>query len=235
MFKHIVLFFTALAAFAGLVSTAPLELEQRSLKDAYHKYTGNGSPAAGWPTAAEWGKFDGLWSRNLPLIRQSCGWNGWGANNSPEEISHLKSAIHQVASSTGVDARFILLIIMQESKGCVRVPTTNNGVRNPGLMQSHNGSGTCHGVNPCPKARIVQMIRDGTAGTSSGDGLKQVLRKTKAHLGGLSPRAYYAAARLYNSGSVDYAHLENGFSSVACYASDVANRATGWTLAASKC
>lgn len=31
---------------------------------------------------------------------------------------------------------------MQESGGCVRAPTTNWGVRNPGLMQDHNGVGT---------------------------------------------------------------------------------------------
>ncbi|KAK5630094.1 hypothetical protein RRF57_005809 [Xylaria bambusicola] len=232
MFKNIVL---ALAAFASFVSTAPLELEQRGLADVYHKYTGDGSAAAGWPVTEDWGEFEGLWSRNLPLIKQSCGWNNWGADNSDDEIRNLKSAITQVASETGVKARFILLIMMQESKGCVRVPTTANGVRNPGLMQSHNGSGSCAGVNPCPKSQIVQMIRDGTAGTASGDGLKQLLAKTVAHYGSRQPRAYYAAARLYNSGSVDYAHLENGFGSVACYASDIANRATGWTLAASSC
>ena len=48
------------------------------------------------------------------------------------------------ADATGVDHRFILAVIMQESGGCVRAPTTNYGVRNPGLMQDHNGSGTCN-------------------------------------------------------------------------------------------
>ena len=47
---------------------------------------------------------------------------------------------------------------MQESKGCVRAPTTNNGVRNPGLMQSHNGRGTCNEggnvKNPCPASEV---------------------------------------------------------------------------------
>ncbi|KAI0096940.1 putative muramidase [Nemania sp. FL0031] len=232
MYKSIALAFTALA---GFVAAAPTTIQQRALTDAYHNYKGDGSPAAGWPDSAAWGEFDSLWAANLPLIQQSCGWNSWGADNSADEIQSIKDAINQVASETGVKRRFILLIMMQESKGCVRVPTTNNGVVNPGLLQSHNGAGSCAGVNPCPKAQIVQMIRDGVAGTSSGAGLKQLLAQTVAHYGKIQPAAYYAAARLYNSGSVDYAHLENGFTSVGCYASDVANRATGWTLAQSTC
>ncbi|KAI0182860.1 putative muramidase [Xylaria flabelliformis] len=233
MFQNIVL---AFAALAGLASAAPTTIQERGLSDTYHKYTGDGSTKAGWPADSAWGDFNSLWNANLPLIKQSCGWNGWGADNSADEINHLKSAITQVASETGVQSRFILLIVMQESKGCVRVPTTGNGVRNPGLMQSHNGKGTCAGVNPCPQSQILQMIRDGTAGTSSGDGLKQTTAKTLAHFGGKSqPAVYYAAARLYNSGSVDYAHLENAFGSTPCYASDVANRAHGWTLAQSTC
>lgn len=46
---------------------------------------------------------------------------------------------------------------------------------------------------------------------------------------------YFAAARMYNSGSVDYNNLNNGLGSTACYATDIANRLTGWTLAASQC
>ncbi|KAI0967118.1 putative muramidase [Xylaria arbuscula] len=232
MFSQIVL---AVAALASLTTAAPTIIQERGLTDAYHKYTGDGSASAGWPVTSDWGEFDALWSQNLNVIQQSCGWNSWGADNSADEISHLKSAITQVASETGVKGRFILLIIMQESKGCVRVPTTNNGVVNPGLMQSHNGAGTCAGVNPCPQSEILQMVRDGTAGTSSGDGLKQVLAKTVAHYGSYQPAVYYSAARLYNSGSVDYSHLETAFGSTICYASDIANRATGWTLATSTC
>jgi hypothetical protein len=79
----------------------------------------------------------------------------------------------------------------------IQVETSNFGVRNPGLMQSHNGDGTCHSditgqvQNPCPTGvvsftftvlikkgltsplQITQMIREGTAGTNDGDGLAQ--------------------------------------------------------------
>jgi len=203
--------------------------------DSYTFFQGNGSIAAGWPSKDRWASFDALFNANKPLMKMSCGNNGWGANDSDGEVNEIYSAIQQVALQTGVDNRFILAIIMQESKGCVRVPTTNNGVRNPGLMQSHNGSGTCAGVNPCPQKEVTQMVIDGTAGTKYGPGLEQLLHQTSAVIGGPRARAYYAAARLYNSGSVDYHNLNNGFSSTPCYANDIANRLLGWTLAPSRC
>ncbi|KAI9896753.1 hypothetical protein N3K66_008925 [Trichothecium roseum] len=206
-----------------------------AVADQYTAYQGDGSTDAGWPSDMNWGSYDELWAANSALMTQSCGWNGWGADNSADEINGINSAIQQVSGETGVDSRFILAIVMQESKGCVRAPTTDNGVVNPGLMQSHNGSGTCAGVNPCPQDQIVQMIRDGTAGTANGDGLQQTHARASSELGDAGSRSYYAAARLYNSGSVDYTNLNNGFTSTACYAMDVANRLTGWTLAASGC
>lgn len=230
MYPHIPM---AIASMVTVVSAAPATLVAR-FGDSYKFYRGDGSTAAGWPAQSAWGSYSSLWNANLNAIQNSCGWNGWGANNSPTEINGLTSAIQQVAGETGVDARFILTVVMQESKGCVRVPTTNNGVVNPGLMQSHNGKGSCWNVNPCPQSQIVQMIRDGTTGTSSGAGIKGNLATTTAVVGN-NARAYYAAARLYNSGSVDYGNLNNGFTSTACYASDVANRFTGWILAPSTC
>lgn len=214
--------------------TAAIVLEAE-LADSYIFYRGDGSTNAGWPGMGNWYSYDALWNANVPLMRQSCGWNGWGADNSQQEINDINSAIQSLAWETGVDNRFILAIVMQESKGCVRAPTTNNGVVNPGLMQSHNGSGSCWGVNPCPAWQINQMIRDGTAGTWNGDGLRQVFAQASGALGGGGSRAVYAAARKYNSGSVNYGDLGVSFGSTACYASDVANRLTGWTLAPSQC
>ena len=206
-----------------------------TISDTYTYYTGDGSVADGWPDMSNWGSWSDLWSANAAIMLNTCGWNGWGDDDSSDEITDIQSAIEQVASSTGVDERFILAIMMQESEGCVRVPTTDNGVVNPGLMQSHDGSGTCAGVDPCPQSEITQMITDGTAGTSSGDGLEQVIAQTETNLGVTTSQAFYAAARLYNSGSVDYTNLDDGLGSTPCYASDVANRLTGWTLAASAC
>lgn len=233
MLGNIALAAVTLAATATALPTH--QLTSRAVADRYVFYRGDGSTGAGWPAQSAWGSFDELWGANEPLMRQSCGWNGWGADNSATEISNIKSAIQQVSGSTGVDSRFILAVMMQESKGCVRAPTTNNGVRNPGLMQSHNGQGTCAGVNPCPASQITQMIKDGVAGTSSGDGLQQTLAQARGATGDSASRSFYAGARIYNSGSADYSNLNNGLGSTACYATDVANRLTGWTLAASNC
>ncbi|EGX88961.1 muramidase, putative [Cordyceps militaris CM01] len=227
-------FSITVTALAATVSAAPSTLVAR-FGDSYTFYKGDGSTAQGWPAQTAWGTFDQLWSANVPLMQKSCGWNGWGADNSAAEISNIKSSIAQVAGESGVDQRFILAVVMQESKGCVRAPTTDNGVRNPGLMQSHNGAGTCVGKNPCPAADITQMIRDGTSGTAAGDGLKQVLAKAQSATGDGGVRKYYAAARLYNSGSATYGNLNDGRGSTNCYSTDVANRLTGWTLAPSKC
>ena len=236
---------TIIALLAGLATAlptgtngvTPIEDVQTvsDFGDTYKYYTGNGSPSAGWPALSQWGTFAQLWAANAAIMPNTCGWNSWGAADTANEIANIKAAIMAEAKATGVDERFILAIVMQESEGCVRVPTTNNGVRNPGLMQSHNGSGTCAGVDPCPASEITQMIKDGTAGTSSGDGLKQTLSETAPTTGTGTVRNYYAAARKYNSGSVDYTNLDDGLGSTACYASDVANRLTGWVLAASSC
>lgn len=223
------------AVTAALVASAAGSPLIARYSDSYTPYRGDGSTAAGWPAQSSWGSYDQLWNTNSAVMKNTCGWNGWGADNSDAEIAGINSAIQQVAGETGVDARFILAIVMQESKGCVRAPVTNNGVRNPGLMQSHNGSGSCAGVNPCPQSQILQMIRDGTAGTSSGDGLRQTLATAQSATGDAGSRKFYTGARIYNSGSATYSNLNDGRGSTACYSQDVANRLTGWILAPSNC
>jgi hypothetical protein len=158
-------------------------------------------------------------------------------NNSADEIQSLKSAISSVGASSGVDPRFILAIVMQESGGCVRAPTTNGGVRNPGLMQTHDGTGTCNdpafgGVQtPCPASAITQMIKDGTNGTPEGDGLKQVLQQA----GTDDASKFYIAARIYNSGSVDPSGNLGLGGATHCYSTDVANRLLGWSSGLTSC
>ncbi|KAI5200526.1 hypothetical protein E4T39_05678 [Aureobasidium subglaciale] len=203
---------------------------------SYTMYTGDGSTSAGWPAQSAWMDFDSMFTANIPIMQQSCANNGWGANNSPTEISDIKAAIKKVSASSGVDARFILAIVMQESNGCVRVVTTSWSVQNPGLMQDHAGNGTCNsgGViqDPCPSAEIEQMIIDGTTGTTSGDGLVQCLSQASAS----DVSKYYRAARIYNGGLAGWnkADLGKGCCTL-CYASDVANRLTGWSSGVSGC
>lgn len=155
-------------------------------------------------------------------------------DDTDQEISDIKSAIQSTAASSGVDERFILAIMMQESNGCVRVQTTDNGVNNPGLFQSHNGDGTCWvsqgvGTSPCPASEISLMVQDGVDGTKYGDGLKQTMAQT----GATGCQAYYGAAVIYNSGNLP-ANLDDN-TATPCYASDVANRLMGWTQGLSGC
>ncbi|OCK78407.1 carbohydrate-binding module family 50 protein [Lepidopterella palustris CBS 459.81] len=221
--------FSARNAFASLRSL----VERNS--DTYTTYGGDGLVSQGWPAQSDWvSSFDTmLFNNNKGIMTSSCSeWNV--ADNSDSEITDIYNGIKTVSAESGVDARFILAIILQESNGCVRVPTTNWGVRNPGLMQDHNGAATCNenGVqNPCPADTITQMIRDGTEGTSSGDGLKQCLAESKA----TDVSMYYKAARIFNSGSIDSSGNLGAGVATHCYASDVANRLTGWVYATHTC
>jgi hypothetical protein len=173
---------------------------------------------------------------NKAIMFSSC--STWGVDNdSGPEVGAIWNAIEAVAAQTGVDHRFILATIIQESGGCVRVPTTNYGVRNPGLMQDHNGSGTCNSDitgevdNPCPDSTITQMVTDGTGGTPDGDGLAQCINQS----GWGTEADFYRAARLYNSGSIDGSgNLQDGIATH-CYSSDIANRLTGWVSAEHGC
>jgi len=202
--------------------------------DQYILHTGDG--AFGYPDIEQWVNFDDMFNANSVAMGESCENNGWGANDSADEIADIRAAIESVAAATLVDHRFILAIIMQESEGCVRVPTTNGGVVNPGLMQDHDGSNSCAGVDPCPASTITGMVSDGTAGTASGDGLANCINEAQSEFGVTGAQAFYYAARIYNSGSVpDPSDLGDAGGATPCYVSDVANRLTGWVFATNTC
>ncbi|KAJ5745436.1 hypothetical protein N7520_010618 [Penicillium odoratum] len=218
---------------ADAVSSPSLSGRSSDLYEAV--FGGDGSVSDGWPSISEWiSTFEEMYEANEATMSASCAQFGV-ADNSDDENANIKKAITAVAADSGVDARFILAIVMQESNGCVRVQTTDNGVVNPGLMQSHDGSGSCNKdgtvQNPCPYSEIYQMIVDGVEGTSEGDGLKQIL----ADEDGDDATAYYKTARVYNSGSVaSDGNLGQG-DATHCYASDVANRLLGWSTGTSSC
>ncbi|CEJ87843.1 hypothetical protein VHEMI04530 [[Torrubiella] hemipterigena] len=208
-------------------------------KDVYVVYNGDGSEQAGWPGESKWATFDSLWNINLPFIQKACTNNAQkGADNSAAETDAIKSALQSVAKEVGLDPRIGLAIMMQESKGCVRIHATLSPppdlIPNPGLMQSHDGA-TCEGVSPCPPATIAQMIKDGLGGTPKGDGMVQTIAQAKKELGASGAQAVYGGARVYNSGRVQKGDLNNGFTATHCYAMDVANRLTGWIASETKC
>ncbi|KAI4194160.1 MAG: hypothetical protein LQ350_007927 [Teloschistes chrysophthalmus] len=210
-------------------------------KDEYHHYTGNGSVFAGWPKKADWMSYEDMFTKNLALIKNSCTIYHVPLNT-PLETQAIHNATLLIAIETNLDPRFILAVILQESSGCVRVPTSYYAVRNPGLMQDHDGPATCNEdaapVYPCPYTAIEEMIREGSAGTTDAMGTPQMglveaWREAVGRLDGAS--RWYRASRIYNSGSVDASGDLGLGVATHCYASDVANRLTGWTLAEDKC
>lgn len=188
---------------AGGSSGPPSSGHPSPVGGGYVAYSG---PASHFPDPKTWASFATLWSQNSTLM---------ALNDSPSEVGFIKAAIERVAPESGIDARVILCIIMQESGGNVRVGTTNNGVGNPGIMQSHAGVA----FNPSnPQGSILQMVRDGTEGTSSGDGLKQLYARY---------HNYYEAFRGYNSGSVNQNDLNDPVGATGTYVQSVANRLMG--------
>ena len=124
--------------------------------------------------------------------------------------------IQQVASGSGVDPRVIFAVILQESTCLLSAGGT-------GLMQSHNG------VGYTDQASILQMIKDGTEGTSyigadGGDGLQQLIDRY----------GVYGGLRAYNSGDFGL-HKDNlsstGVGGLPSYVSDIANRLVGAIVA----
>jgi hypothetical protein len=162
----------------------------------------------------------------LYIIKSSCGWNGWGPNNNNTETQTIHDSIKDESQKSGVPKEFILAIMMQESKGCVRAPTSESDAHNPGLMQGA-GSASCNPHNggpiiPCPPSTIAAMIHEGTA----GEGLRTTLKESLDFVtknGTTDDSKYYKAARRYNSGS-QVTDLNLGVSVTKCYASDIANR-----------
>ncbi|KIN01692.1 hypothetical protein OIDMADRAFT_179013 [Oidiodendron maius Zn] len=223
---------------SDLVKRAPTSshsLESRNPSTYVQIFSGDGATSQGWPSMDQWvPSFDDMFNANLDILADSCSQFGV-ANNQDSENESMRTAIKNVGASTGVDPRFILAIVMQESNGCVRAPTTNYGVENPGLMQSHNGAGTCNSgsnvQNPCPIAEITSMIQDGTNGTPDGPGLKQLI----AQAGTSDDSKYYIAARMYNSGSVAAGGNLGAGIATHCYATDVANRLVGWSSGPTSC
>jgi LysM repeat protein len=179
---------------------------QHSAEGGYTPFSG---PASNFPNKGSWASYDNLIEFNSKLMLN---------NDTSSEVASIVKWIPIIAQESGIDPRVILCIIMQESGGNVNVATTVSpgGVRNPGIMQSHNG--VAFDPNN-PDARIAQMIRDGTEGTSSGDGLVQCYQNWDQN--------YYEAARAYNSGSVNKLDLSDGLGATNDYVSKVANRLLG--------
>ncbi|KAG6003536.1 hypothetical protein E4U43_000902 [Claviceps pusilla] len=204
--------------------------------DKYTMYWGTGTTSEGWPDKSAWVSFENMFENNREQMYKSCREeHPPQRDNTESELMAVYDGIQRAAMASGVDHRFILAIMMEESRGCVRSPTVDYGARRPGLMQDHNGHATCNekGVvqYPCPADMIDEMILEAVSGTRTGEGLAGCLNQVAT--GDVSD--FYKAARVYNSGFISPTlQLKDG-PKRHCYASNIANRLTGWIEAPSKC
>lgn len=158
-------------------SSAPYPSAAAGGTVAKKEFSGDGGK--GWPTIDQWLSFRDIWAKNVKGMG-TCS-DATQAPTTDDEKKDILASIKDVSQKTGVDSRYILATILQESSGCVRAGITLSpgsvAVPNPGLMQDHNGTHTCFDKPaPCPKDTIMGMLMDGTNGTldlpGGGDGLK---------------------------------------------------------------
>lgn len=90
---------------------------------------------------------------------------------------------------------------------------------------SDNSNATSGSLDPCPAPKIHEMILEGTNGTDSREGLAQLLEKRGAPD---DVSRYYRAARWFNGGGIDPSGDLGKGCCMASFASDIANRLTGW-------
>ncbi|CZT01403.1 hypothetical protein WAI453_006903 [Rhynchosporium graminicola] len=186
----------------------PIVKQAQPAIEGYQYFSG---PTHQFPHPNRWTPYEHLIKTNERLML---------LNSSPTEVFYIKKWIPIVAYESGVDARVILSIIMQESGGNVRNPTTLSPapdfVKNTGLMQAHNGQ---EWDERYPEWCVERMIRDGVQGTQYGDGLIQCFHKWD--------RNWYHACRAYNSGCVNREDLSDGITATGHYVERIANRLIG--------
>ncbi|PVH93081.1 carbohydrate-binding module family 50 protein [Periconia macrospinosa] len=97
----------------------------RAAAQRYQVFQGDGSLTQGWPDRSKWLSYEDLWTRNLYVLNSSCS-PTYGVDNSPNELQAIKESLPEAAEYAGVPPSLFLVMMMQESDGCVRVGTTAN-------------------------------------------------------------------------------------------------------------
>ncbi|PGH04110.1 hypothetical protein AJ80_08572 [Polytolypa hystricis UAMH7299] len=158
---------------------------------------------------SEWVFFEKLVEVNTPRMLEV---------QTQAEIDTMVAAVKQNAKTTGLDPRAIFALIIQESKGNVRIHAGDGG-RSKGLMQIHSGP-TCENIENCSSDLIQSMVSTGTLGNQYASGLKTCYDRYG--------KDYAKAFRCYNSGSViNELDLVQAGVSTPSYVSDVGNRLRG--------
>ncbi|KAF2754414.1 hypothetical protein EJ05DRAFT_140893 [Pseudovirgaria hyperparasitica] len=185
-----------------------------------------------FPAKTQWVSFDAMWEINKPVMMM--------AGTNEEEAGFMKNAITEVSQKTQIDKRLILAEIMQESTGNVHVHCMTEGSGSHcGLMQAGDGSQKYDPADP--NGSIKAMIKDGVCGIAAEKdpggqgkpGLLHYFNGGATLMGWIDQSLFgtpYAAARMYNSGSISNGNLNiSPFDPhTRAYANDIANRLQGW-------
>ena len=169
-----------------------------------------------YPSPEKWPSWEALWDVNREQVLSS--------NGGDTYLQHyIQEGVLQVASDTNTDARLILAVIMQETKGVADAQCIGAAPR-CGIMQAAKGSSF---VDSSAKSSVEAMIREGAQGSAKrGPGLSDLL-KGKPRLANVPVGNPYAAARAYNSGEVGK-NLDVVSRGQPGYVNDIANRLQGW-------
>ncbi|KAF2159564.1 hypothetical protein M409DRAFT_30039 [Zasmidium cellare ATCC 36951] len=182
----------------------------------------NGDPKA-YPPSSQWLSYSTLWDLNRETILS--------ANGGDVYLQHyIQVALEEVSSSYDIDPRFLLAILLQESKGDVQTPCIGPEPR-CGLLHAYKGS-IFNAASP--QASITKMLEEGIKGAAQrGPGLLDLLNG-KPKFANVDVGDYFAVARAWNSGAVKEGDLDvlppgkGRGRGEAGFVNDVANRLMGW-------
>ncbi|KAK4508807.1 hypothetical protein PRZ48_002546 [Zasmidium cellare] len=182
----------------------------------------NGDPKS-YPTSSQWLPYSTLWDLNRETILS--------ANAGDVYLQHyIQVALDQVSAWHDIDPRFLLAILLQESKGDVNVECVGPEPR-CGILHAYKGSR----FDPAsPQASITKMLVEGIkGGAQRGPGLLNLLNG-KPKFAYVEVGDYFAVARAWNSGAVKEGDLDvlppgkGRGRGEASFVNDVANRLMGW-------
>ncbi|KAF2727417.1 hypothetical protein EJ04DRAFT_582060 [Polyplosphaeria fusca] len=199
-----------------------------------------------FPSFEEWLSFEQLWDLNNNQDPSIPTWTVNGAVNT-QYAGYVKSAIQSVSKKSGVDARIILSIILEECHGKLDVECTDgDGSKSDcGMMQIRGGAKFDASK---PQKSITQMVTDGVYGVPASrtqattnkngtPGLLTLLNAVPGSLWGLPTDGYwcgnpYTTAKIYNTGNINGTNLNEQDPEdemwFRVYPSDFANRLLGW-------